>query len=64
MVQELVALDESPWGFINRGKPITKNKLGRMLRRFRISAKARQIKSDGMNRYGYERAQFDDAFMR
>ena len=64
MVGQLVALDESPWGEISRDKPITKNRLGRMLRRFRISVKARQIRIDGVNRYGYERAQFEDAFIR
>jgi hypothetical protein len=37
LVKELVKLNERPWCEVNRGKPLTENKLARMLRPFQIA---------------------------
>jgi hypothetical protein len=60
LVAALNAREGSPWAEISHGKPLTANRLSAMLRDFQI--KSTQIKLEGVNRFGYRRAQFEAAF--
>ena len=59
----LVRLEGRPWSELNRGKPMTANRLARLLRRFGIVPK-NQRQSDSIVRKGYDRRDFADAFAR
>jgi Protein of unknown function (DUF3631) len=58
----LTELEESPWSEWNHGKPITPRGLSHILEEFDI--RPRQIWIDGVNRNGYERSFFKDAWSR
>jgi putative DNA primase/helicase len=62
LVDELVALDESPWGEINHGKPITTNRLARMLARFDL--KTTTLRDGTHTPKGYTVSSFIDIFSR
>ena len=60
LVQALINKEGSPWGEITHGRPLTQDKLGKLLRDFGIYPE--QIKINGMNRRGYQRTAFEKAF--
>jgi hypothetical protein len=57
----LGAIEDAPWGDWY-GKPLDSRTLARLLKHHRIRPK--QFWIDGINKRGYERAQFEDAFTR
>ncbi|MGI8957336.1 MAG: DUF3631 domain-containing protein [Chthoniobacterales bacterium] len=62
LVEALVEMEDRPWPEFNRGQPITKVKLSRMLKRFQIFSAS---KRDGAKTFkGYDRNSFTDAFAR
>jgi hypothetical protein len=62
IVEHLVEMDDRPWPEWKHGKPMTKASLNKLLKPYKI--KSRQIKILQVNRYGYERGQFQDAWKR
>jgi len=63
LCERLVGLEERPWGEFQKGKPITQNKVARLLRSFGIkSAGTIRIADETLN--GYARSQFIDAWNR
>jgi putative DNA primase/helicase len=58
----LGTLDDRPWAAWNRGQPLTKSQLAKLLKNFGIRPKAIRI-GDRTPR-GYDLSQFDDAFRR
>jgi hypothetical protein len=60
IVDALLKIEEGPWNECHRGKPITKNRLAQLLREFQIESS--QVKIGHVNRWGYRREQFRDAF--
>ena len=57
ILQKLNAMEESPWGDINQGKPLTSNGLAKRLKRFEI--KPHTIRLDaGLTAKGYRRTDF------
>jgi len=52
-----------PWDECNKGKPLTQNKLARMLRRFGIKSQTVRI-DEGSTPKGFKAEDFDDAFRR
>jgi hypothetical protein len=62
IVEALVEMEDRPWPELSHGKPITKVKLSRMLKRFQIVS---ATKRDGVLTFkGYDRNSFNDAFVR
>lgn len=62
LVNALVEMEGSPWGEVNRGRPITTHALARMLRPFGISPATRR---DGATTFkGYIGAAFTEAWRR
>jgi len=58
----LAEMEDRPWPEFSHGKPITKQKLSRMLKKFQIVS---ATKRDGDATFkGYDRSSFDDAFDR
>ena len=62
LVASLIGLEERPWCEWRHGKPLTKISLARLLKPFSI--KSRQIKIGKINRNGYQKKDFQDAFNR
>ena len=62
IVEALVAMEERPWPEWQRGQPITKRQVARLLKPFDI--KPKQVWTDGENTRGYDRADLEDAFSR
>src|SRR5215831_12470286 len=62
LVKELVARDERPWSEYSKGKPITQNQVGRLLKDYSIYS--RKIWVGNKPRQGYVEHQFKDAFER
>jgi hypothetical protein len=62
LVDKLISLEERPWCEWRRGLPMTKNSLAKLLHNFNITSK--QIRFNELNRRGYERQFFVDAFER
>jgi len=58
LVEALVALDSRPWGEISRGRPLTPNRLARMLRSFGVYFQRRHAAN------GYALGDLQDAFLR
>jgi hypothetical protein len=58
----LVALETSPWGEWNHGKPISQAKIARLLRPFEIMSHNVRIGEKVLK--GYERQDFEDAWKR
>ncbi|WP_461834829.1 DUF3631 domain-containing protein [Desulfothermus sp.] len=62
LVDELVKLEDRPWGEWKRGKPMTPNSLARLLKPFGIHPKTIR---DGFRTYkGYEVKAFEEVFKR
>ena len=57
----LVGLDDRPWSEFNRGKPLTKPTLARLLGKYKILSGTIRL-SDGRTLKGYYRSSFDEAF--
>jgi hypothetical protein len=62
LVEALVAIEGRPWAEWKNGKPITTNGLARLLAPFGIVPAT--IRTGDRTPKGYQRAQFDDAFVR
>ena len=62
LVDKLVEMEGRPWPEFRRGKPLTSNQLARMLKPFHIAPV--QIWTDGSNKRGYRKDQFDDVWQR
>ena len=63
LIERLVEITPRPWSEFGRsGKPITQNKLARLLKPLGIAPV--QIRVEGEKARGYERHQFEDAFAR
>jgi len=62
LVNELIKLEERPWGEWKKGKPMTQNSLSKILSTFSIHSKQLRIGSD--KKRGFESEQFHDAFVR
>lgn len=62
LVEELIAIEDHPWGDWRRGKPITQNGLARLLKPFGILSKT--IRTGDGTPKGYIKNQFTDAFNR
>ena len=61
LLTALIALEESPWGDL-KGKAMDSTKLAHILRPY--GAKSKQVKMGGVNRRGYEKESFSDAWAR
>jgi hypothetical protein len=62
LVDALVEMEDRPWPEFSHGKPITKVKLSRMLKRFSIVS---AVKREGKTVFrGYAKNAFNDAFAR
>jgi hypothetical protein len=62
LVDALVEMEDRPWPEFSHGKPITKVKLSRMLKRFGIVS---ELKREGKTVFrGYAKDAFNDAFAR
>lgn len=62
LVDELIDLEERPWCEWKHGKPLTKNSLARLLKPY--SVRSRQIRIGTINKFGYRKEDFQDAFNR
>jgi hypothetical protein len=63
LVYHLVALDDRPWSEMNRGKPMTKATLARLLKPFEIYSDTVRVDPTRTAK-GYYRSAFEDAFGR
>jgi hypothetical protein len=63
IVSWLNGLDDRPWPEINRGKPLTKAGLARLLKPFKVIPGSIRL-DDGRTAKGYYRRTFDEAFAR
>jgi len=63
LTNELITLEDRPWAEYSRGKPLTKARLSRLLRPFRVVSKSIRL-PDGRTPKGYLVDQFNDAFSR
>jgi putative DNA primase/helicase len=61
LLAALNALEESPWSTWERGRPLTPIGLATLLRKYKIQPK--QLRFDDSTPRGYERQQFDAAFV-
>jgi hypothetical protein len=62
LVEALVAIEGRPWSEWKLGKPISANGVARLLARFGINTET--IRVSDRTPKGYQRARFDDAFLR
>jgi putative DNA primase/helicase len=62
LIEALCADDEKPWATYNRGKPVTPRQIGKRLKEYDITSKNIRI-GYGIIK-GFEKSQFQDAFMR
>lgn len=62
LVKLLVEMEARPWGEWRHGKPLSKNGLARLLKKFGIGPK--KIRFDNGTFQGYERGFFENAFTR
>ena len=63
LVEKLAAIETSPWAEWNRGKPVTKVQLARLLKRFGITPRTIRLQ-DGTTPKGYLREDFCDSWER
>jgi hypothetical protein len=59
----LVAMDESPWGELNKGRPLTLRGLARLIHPFDVASGTIRL-DDGATAKGYYRISFEDAWSR
>lgn len=62
LVEELIQIEDHPWGDWRKGKPLTQNGLARLFKPFRIISKT--IRIDDSTAKGYVKEQFIDTFNR
>jgi hypothetical protein len=62
LADALIELEDRPWPEFSHGKPITKQKVSRMLKKFGIVSATKRIGDETFK--GYDRNSFDDAFAR
>jgi Protein of unknown function (DUF3631) len=62
LVQRLIELEGRPWAELSRGKPLTQNRLARLLRPLAIGPE--NVGPENSRARGYKRDQFKDAFER
>ena len=62
LIKHLCADDEKPWATYNRGRPISARQIGQILGEFGI--KSKRLRKGDEVAWGYELAQFEDAFAR
>ncbi|RKY02183.1 MAG: hypothetical protein DRP55_03205, partial [Spirochaetes bacterium] len=62
LVEALVNMDDRPWAEWNKGKPLTPNKLARLLRSFGIRPKTQRYNKDIFK--GYSKESFKEVFNR
>jgi len=62
LVEALIAIEGRPWSEWKTGKPISANSVARLLARFAIVPET--IRVSDRTPKGYQRARFDDAFLR
>jgi putative DNA primase/helicase len=63
LIEQLIAIEESPWAEWNKGKAITQNGLARMLDRFGIRPGTIRLHT-GQTAKGYYSSAFEDVFSR
>jgi hypothetical protein len=64
LTADLCAIETSPWGEWNRGKPITKAKLARLLGPFGVVPDSKRFGDTGKVLSGYETTDFDESWGR
>jgi uncharacterized protein DUF3631/uncharacterized protein DUF3854 len=67
LVEELVSKEQRPWATYNKGKPISQNQVGRLLKDFSIGTHdiwKKDAVGKEQNKKGYYLRHFDDAFGR
>ncbi|HIF50429.1 MAG TPA: DUF3631 domain-containing protein [Thiotrichaceae bacterium] len=62
LVKTLIELEERPWGEWSKGKPISTNKLSRLLKPYKI--RTQTIRFNLETKKGYKLKSFDDVFSR
>lgn len=62
LVEQLVKIEDRPWGDWRHGKPITQNGLARLLKPFAIHSNT--IRFEGKTPKGYQLKQFEETFGR
>lgn len=62
LIDELIAIEEGPWGEINKGRPLTAHKLAYLLKEYKINTFQKCEMGKNTNHYSY--ASFLDAFER
>lgn len=62
LADALAKIETSPWGEWSKGKPITAAKLARLLKPFGVAPRQRRMAD--LNHRGYDRADFQDAWLR
>jgi hypothetical protein len=62
LAEALIELEDRPWPEFSHGKPITKQKVSRMLKKFGIVSATKRVGDETFK--GYDRNSFDDAFAR
>jgi hypothetical protein len=62
LVTHLIEIEASPWAEFNNGKPITANRLSRLLKPFKIQS--RKLRFEDKTPWGYLRESFADAWSR
>jgi hypothetical protein len=62
LVQRLIELEGRPWADLSRGKPLTPNRLARLLKPLAIGPQ--NVGPEKSRARGYKREQFEDAFER
>jgi hypothetical protein len=64
ILNDLLDLEDAPWGEINKGKPLTPRGLADLLDQYQIEPGQVRLLSDSKQVRGYERAWLDDAWRR
>jgi hypothetical protein len=62
LIERLCEMDESPWKYFNKSKPITDRQLAKQLKDFKISSADLRIGHEV--RKGYKLTDFNDSFLR
>ena len=62
LAEALIELEDRPWPDFSHGKPITKQRVSRMLKKFGILSATKRVGDETFK--GYDRCSFDDAFAR
>ncbi len=63
LTADLIAIEDGPWAEWNKGRPLTKHQLARLLKPVEILSGTKRLEG-GLTAKGYELRAFDDAFAR